>query len=75
VDDGRDRDDRSQWARLPDSLGVPLRGDPRRFLRDLLSARTWVAAAPTRSWQEAAQFRVGGLDRAGEVVREGCGWP
>lgn len=27
LDDGRDRDDRSQWTLLPDSLGVSYRGD------------------------------------------------
>lgn len=74
LDDGRDRDDRSQWTLLPDSLGVSYRGDPRRFLRDLLPARAWVAAASTRAGLEVAQFRLAGLDRAGEALNEGCGW-
>lgn len=75
LDQGRDRDDRSQWTLLPDSTGVTYRGDPRRFLRELTPGRAWVAAAHARSGDVLARFPLRGLDVAGERLRDGCGWP
>lgn len=74
LDGGRDRDERSQWTLLPDSSGVSYRGDPRRFIRSLESARSWVAAARTRSGQGVAGFRVEGLGETVGSAGGGCGW-
>jgi hypothetical protein len=74
VGDGQDHDDGRRWTLLPDSLGVAYRGDPRRFLRELVAARTWVAVATTRSGREVAEFDVAGLTDAAAGSRMSCGW-